>query len=141
MYLPDINFWLALAFSGHQHSGSAKLWLDAVPADRRCYFCRLTQLGFLRLATNPKSNPLQVRTLSQAWIVYDDTRLDPRVGYALEPDGLENDWRQRTQLGTFSHNVWNDAYLAAFAIAGKYELVTFDKGFARYPGLTYTLLP
>ena len=30
--------------------------------------------------------------------------------------------------------------LAAFALAGNYELVTFDKGFARYPGLTTTLL-
>jgi predicted nucleic acid-binding protein len=36
--------------------------------------------------------------------------------------------------------VWNDAYLAAFAKAGKYEVVTFDKAFAQFPGIRYTIL-
>ncbi len=45
-----------------------------------------------------------------------------------------------TQGGTFSPNVWNDAYLAAFAMAGGYELVSFDKGFAQFSGLKCTIL-
>jgi predicted nucleic acid-binding protein len=32
---------------------------------------------------------------------------------------------------------WTDAYLAAFATAGGYRLVSFDAGFARYPGLAW----
>jgi predicted nucleic acid-binding protein len=33
---------------------------------------------------------------------------------------------------TFSPKVWNDAYLAAFAKAANFELVTLDRGFAQY---------
>ena len=54
MQLPDINVWLALAFDSHIHHPDAKKWFDGLADDAICYFCRLTQLGFLRLATNPK---------------------------------------------------------------------------------------
>ena len=129
-----------MAFDQHQNHGSARTWFDRLPEESRCYFCRYTQLGFLRLSTNPKANPLQTQTLSQAWAVYDSTLLDPRIGHAAEPDDLESLWRQWTKLNTFSHNVWNDAYLAAFSVAGNYELVTFDKGFSQYKNLRYTIL-
>lgn len=56
------------------------------------------------------------------------------------PANIESHWRTFTQGNTFSPNVWTDAYLAAFSLAGNYELVTFDKGFARFPGLTHTIL-
>jgi len=65
---------------------------------------------------------------------------DPRIGFADEPAGIEPQWRGFSQGSTFSPNVWNDAYLAAFAVTGGFELVTFDKGFARYPSLSHTLL-
>ena len=140
MYLPDINFWLALNFSGHANHSSAKAWFDDLPNDSRCDFCRYTQMGFLRLSTNAKATPLQTRTMSQAWVLYASTLTDPRVGYAGEPAGLEIHWTQISQRNTFSHNVWNDAYLAAFALAGGYEVVTFDKGFVQYAGLSCTFL-
>ena len=140
MNLLDINVWIALAFNQHQNYNSARTWFDGLPGERRCYFCRFTQLGFLRLSTNPKANPLQTQTLNQAWAVYDETLLDPRVGFLAEPEGLEGPWRQWSQLGTYSHHVWNDAYLAAFALAGGCEVVTFDKGFGQFPGLSCTII-
>ncbi len=79
--------------------------------------------------------------MSQAWAVYDNARLDSRIGFLQEPAALEGHWRQYSQGGAFSHNLWNDAYLAAFAVAGNHELVTFDRGFARYPGLKHVILP
>jgi predicted nucleic acid-binding protein len=36
--------------------------------------------------------------------------------------------------------LWNDAYLAAFAQTGAYELVTFDKAISQYAGVAVTLL-
>lgn len=140
MIVPDINVWLALAFDQHQNYISARAWFDGLPGESRCYFCRYTQLGFLRLSTNPRANPFQTQTLRQAWTLYDNTLLDPRIAYAAEPDGLDGFWRRWTQFGTFSHNVWNDAYLAAFAIAGGFEIVTFDRGFAQYKSLRQTIL-
>ncbi len=140
MILPDINVWLALVFVQHRCHVSARAWFDRLAVESRCYFCRYTQLGFLRLSTNPKANPLQTQTLSQAWTIYDKTCLDPRIGFASEPEGVEGLWRQWTQLSSYSPNVWNDAYLAAFAETGNFELVTFDKGFVQYVGLRVTIL-
>ena len=54
MYLPDNNLWLALAFPSHAHDVSAKAWMQTVTDKNDCCFCRVTQMGFLRLATNPK---------------------------------------------------------------------------------------
>ncbi len=92
------------------------------------------------MATNPKINPLQTQTLNQAWAVYDSIMLSPKIAFAVEPNGLEAFWRQWTQLVTFSLNVWNDAYLAAFCMAGNFELVTFDKGFSQFKNLRLTIL-
>ena len=100
----------------------------------------MTQQGFLRLATNPKVAGPHALTLTEAWRHYDALLGDPRIAFADEPALLETHWRGFARGGTFSPNVWNDAYLAAFAVAGGHALVTFDKGFVRYPGLSATLL-
>src|SRR6266849_5289253 len=73
-------------------------------------------------------------TMHQAWEQYDVFRSDPYVSYAVEPTNLEGHWRRFTDRQTFSPKVWNDAYLAAFAQAGGFELVSFDQGLAHYPG-------
>jgi uncharacterized protein len=139
-YLPDINVWLALAFNLHSKFASARTWFDALPIGSRCDFCRYTQMGFLRLSSNSKSNPLQTRTMIQAWDLYEHLILDPRVGFRNEPSGLEELWQLFSQRGTFSHNVWNDAFLAAFAQAAGLEVVTFDQGFNQFAGLQKTVL-
>jgi predicted nucleic acid-binding protein len=46
-----------------------------------------------------------------------------------------------TQATLPSTHVWNDAYLAAFAMAGNYEIATFDRGFAQFNLGQLTLLP
>jgi uncharacterized protein len=72
--------------------------------------------------------------------MYDALLVDPRISFAGEPPGVELLWRGYTQHGSFSPNLWNDAYLAAFARAAGYELVTFDKGFSRYTDVKCTIL-
>ena len=53
MLFPDVNVWLALTFDSHVHHPAAKTWFDGLPAGAVCFFCRFTQQGFLRLASNP----------------------------------------------------------------------------------------
>jgi toxin-antitoxin system PIN domain toxin len=139
MLLPDVNIWLALAFKSHVHHVAAKNWFDGVSSDG-CAFCRLTQQGFLRLATNPKAVNVDAVTMLDAWRMYDEFLGDPRVCLVREPAGLETLWRGFTQRKTFSPKVWNDAFLAAFALAADCEVVTFDKGFAQYADLKCTIL-
>lgn len=139
MSLPDINLWLALAFESHVHHAPARAWFEGSP-DRPCSFCRLTQQGSLRLATNPKAFGAEAVTLAEAWRLYDAFLGDSRIGFAAEPEGLETPWRGYTQGPSFTPQVWSDAYLAAFALASGLELVTFDKGFSRYARLRCTIL-
>ena len=140
MLLPDINVWLALTFDSHVHHPAAKAWFDALSGET-CYFCRMTQQGFLRLATNKAVFGPDTLTLPDAWQKYDILQSDVRVGFAEEPAGLEASWRSFTQLRSFSPHVWNDAYLAAFAKDGSLAIVTFDKAFSQYAGVNCRFLP
>ena len=140
-HLPDINFWLALTFDSHVHHPAAKTWFDQLPDDAICFFCRLTQQGFLRLASNARVFGPHALTLPDAWQKFDMLMCDPRVAFADEPAGVETQWRGFTQSQTFSPHVWNDAYLAAFALVANLELVSFDKGFKQYAKVTCRILP
>src|SRR5262249_13821708 len=100
----------------------------------------LTQQGFLRLATNPKAIEAEAVTLADAWRMYDAMLADPRISFTGEPEGIESLWRGYTQHQSFSPKVWNDAFLAAFAQAAGYELVTFDRGFSQYKQVKCTIL-
>jgi uncharacterized protein len=140
MLLPDINVWLALTFDSHRHHPAAKDWFDGL-RDQSCWFCRFTQQGFLRLASNPKLFGKHALNLRQAWESYDAYRSDPRVSFASEPSGIEVHWRLLTQLSTLSPNVWSDAYLAAFAKAKAWRVVTFDKGFTKFKSIDSLILP
>jgi toxin-antitoxin system PIN domain toxin len=137
--LPDINVWLALTFSGHEHHAEAAAWFAETLRDS-CAFCRMTQQGYLRIASNPKVFGADALTLPKAWACYDDLLRDSRVGFATEAPGVEQEWRALTADATFSRKIWNDAYLAALAKMNALEIVTFDQGFKRYPGLKLKLL-
>lgn len=140
MFLPDINFWLALAFDADARHPSAKSWFDAL-AGETCCFCRYTQQGFLRLANNPKVYPNDFLTPPAAWQAFDTMMTDSRIAFANEPADLETHWRRLTPVSGNAANCWNDAYLAAFAIAKQCEVVTYDSGFKKYAGLKYVVLP
>ena len=139
MFLLDVNLWVALAFDKHVHHSVANNWFGGI-SDGNGSFCRMTQQGFLRLSTNPKVLGSDAVTLVDAWRLYDRFLSDPRVVFAPEPEGIELLWRGHTRARPFSPKVWNDAYLAAFAQAAGYGLVTFDRGFAQFAGLGCNIL-
>lgn len=139
MYLLDVNVWIAVTFDDHAHNLPASSWFAGVD-DKSCYFCRLTQQGFLRLATNPKVLGEDAVTLTAAWALFDELLSEVRVAYCEEPQGLESIWREYTDRKTVSTKLWTDAYLAAFARAADLEIVTFDKGFRQFANLKCTIL-
>lgn len=129
-YLIDVNVWVALALIGHVHHAVAREWFGRLESDR-LVFCRVTQKGLLRLLTNPRVMGDNVLSAAGAWRIYDSLCADDRVQYAAEQPHLEEHWREMTQHHT-SPNFWTDAYLSAFAQAGNYTIVTFDRGFTRH---------
>jgi len=71
MFLPDVNVWLALAFDFHSHHAAANIWYEG--STEPCAFCRWTQQGLLRLATESDSIQRR-RRLAQASVA--DVRHD-----------------------------------------------------------------
>ena len=62
--LPDV-IWIALAAEGHVHHVPARDWFAAQPA-ASVAFCRITQMGLLRLLTNSQVMGRAPRTIVQA---------------------------------------------------------------------------
>lgn len=131
-YFPDINVWLALVYEGHEHHATARDWFETVEDGMIC-FSRFTQMGFLRLLTHASIMQSDVRTLQQAWHVYDVLSRDGRISFAAEPAGeeVETVFRRFSSGNEISPKKWSDAYLAAFTAASQMELVTFDRALSR----------
>lgn len=125
---PDINVWLALAAPEHVHSALARHWWDG--EDGTIAFCRLTQLGFLRLVTTAAVMDGKPLTISEAWRVYDRFYDDDRVTFISEPPEVEKRFREKATGKTASPKVWVDAWLLAVSQAAEGALVTFDKALA-----------
>lgn len=125
---PDINVWVALTYEGHVHHRIAATWFATLKPDLRLVFCRLTQLGLLRLLTAEAVMGDEVMTQPQAWAAYDRWHQDPRVELVDEPLELEGSFRALTRLRQPATKDWADSYLAAFARVGQLSLVTFDRG-------------
>jgi predicted nucleic acid-binding protein len=56
-----------------------------------------------------------------------------------EPASLEDLFKTHAAVPQPAPKLWGDAYLAAHAAAANATLVTFDKGFAKYPVKTLIL--
>ena len=133
-YLIDINVWLALSWGGHPHSSAAHRWLRELPkASVRLLFCRVTQLGLLRLLTNELVMGQSVLSIEEAIGVFDRWREDPRVEFVGEPSGTEKSFRHATagSAKKSATKVIMDAYLAGFAGSERATLVTLDKALSK----------
>jgi toxin-antitoxin system PIN domain toxin len=142
MMLADSNVWLALALSKHVFHGLARDWL-AGRKPSQAVFCRSTQQSFLRLlTTRAVLAPYGIPPLSNkaAWSAYEGFLADERIAWAEEPRGLESHWKKLAGTAKASPKLWMDAYLAAFALAGGYQLVTTDKAFKQFKGLDLVVL-
>ncbi len=143
MPLADSNIWLALVLSKHEFHGVTRAWFaDRKPAEPTL-FCRSTQQSFLRLlTTRAVLAPYGIPPLSNeaAWSAYEGFLADERISWVEEPRGLESSWKKLAGCSQASPKLWADAYLAAFAMAGGYQLVTTDKGFKQFKGLDLVVL-
>lgn len=127
---PDINVWVALTYDRHVHHITAWKWFEGLAPSARLFFCRLTQLGLLRLLSAPAVMGVdQAKSQRDAWKAYDRWLEDDRVEFLDEPGGIETQFRALTQLPQASPKDWADSYLAAFAHTSRLTVVTFDRAF------------
>jgi toxin-antitoxin system PIN domain toxin len=126
---PDVNVWLALLTVDHVHHDAARRWWEQ-DTSRSILFCRLTQMGVLRLLTTDAVMNGKPLSMIGAWQVYDRVFSDERVAFAAEPPEMEGAFRKLTSGDGSSPKAWADAYLAAFADQLRAQIVTFDKALA-----------
>ena len=131
-HLCDLNVFVAGALAIHAEHERARAFFHGLADGETVEFCRATEIGFLRLLTQPIADgyePVGNRKARQAlgeWMAL------PYVKLAPEPIGIETLWPVLADRDTASPRVWMDAWLAAFAIRARMRLVTFDRGLERY---------
>jgi uncharacterized protein len=137
--LPDVNVLLAGFRADHVHHRPARRFLDAARSGHDVLgLSDFALAGVVRLATNARvfRRPDTV----DAVVDYLDVLLEP-PGQLVRAGTTHwsrfADLCRRLQLRS---NLVPDAYLAALAVEQGAELVTFDRGFGRYPGLRWRSL-
>ena len=137
--LPDVNVLLAGYRADHGHHRLARRFLDEARAGTRpIALSDFGLAGVVRLATNPrvfvKPDPVE------GVLEYIEALLEPPA-QLLQPGGTH--WTRFAELCRHLQlrgNLVPDAYLAAVALEQRAELVTFDRGFGRYPRLRWRCL-
>jgi toxin-antitoxin system PIN domain toxin len=121
--LLDVNALVALAWPNHQFHQAVVSRLERRPAPRWAT-CALTQLGFVRLSSNPAVVGVR-RTPYQALDLLADLVGDDRHGYLESLPALPEAATQfRLLLG---HQQVTDAYLLAVASKNDAVLLTLDQ--------------
>jgi len=134
MNLLDVNVWLAASWRNHEAHDRVAAWRQSTAAPLG--LCRVTQMALLRLSTQPAILGADALTRRDAWRTLDALRAQPEVSWLPEPDGLDTAWRAISAADDRSHRLWTDDYLAAFAQAGGYRLVTLERALVRrYPSV------
>lgn len=134
--LPDINVWLALADTDHEHHERAKSFWEKESAPRLA-FTRVSMLGLIRLLSNRhvmKGDPF---TPAEAWGAYQAFRDLPEVLLLSEPDSAESRMRKWSEEADFPAARLTDAWIASVAYTTRSRLVSFDADYKQFQGLSF----
>ncbi|MGI8702144.1 MAG: type II toxin-antitoxin system VapC family toxin [Nocardioidaceae bacterium] len=136
MVVVDANVLIyAVNESSPQHE-SARRWLyEALTSDETVGLAWTVLLAFLRLATHPSVFPRPL-SLSESSQVLDSWLASPMV-IAIEPTPRHLALLRGLLAGAgATGNLVNEAHLAALALEHGASVVSFDRDFARFEGLS-----
>lgn len=137
--LPDVNVLLAGLRPDHVHHAPARAFLETARSQTTTVGISDFALSSLvRLATNPRVF-VQPDAIN-AVLDYIDAMLDPPAEIIRAGSGHWPRFAGLCRELNLRGNLVPDAYLAALALEQRAELVTFDRGFGRYPRLRWRCL-
>jgi uncharacterized protein len=141
--LLDINVWVALAHTEHDHHKLALAYWQAEQAKGTLmWFCRTSMLGMVRLLSQKAVMGLSVLSLEEAHAAYLNFLNTPMVRWLPET----TDMAKRVDAASMglSHGVparmSTDVFLAATCEATGLRLVSFDADFKRFDLQNWLLL-
>jgi len=132
--LLDVNVLIALLEPDHAFFERAQEWFKS-SGKENWGVCPLTEIGFLRITTNPSFRP-GPRTHDQATAIL--AELENRPGYRYWP--LKESWTALTApfaARISGHQQVTDAYLLGMAVKEGGVLVTFDRGLKYMAGTQF----
>lgn len=122
--LLDINVLIALAWPSHVHHRQVQTWF-AAKRSHGFRTCPLTQLGFVRISSNPGFIK-QAVTLRSALTLLDQITSLPE--HEFWPDDLSLKEAMPLQQTLFGHRQITDSYLVALAESHGGLISTLDRG-------------
>ena len=127
IYLLDVNILIALAWPQHVHHVQAHKWFERV--GRQAWAtCPLTQLGFVRISSNPKIIPDAVSSRAAATML---AKIVALPGHTFWADDLPvNGLAAMSGIAFTGHRQVTDAYLIELARHHGGVLATLDAGLA-----------
>ena len=140
MKLPDVNVLINAYRQDAVSHGIARSWLSETTSDdARFAISKLSLAGVVRIMTDRRAYAVPTM-LADAFAFCDSLLAQPNCEI-IEPG--ERHWHIFRDLcvatGTRGGDT-TDAWYAALAIEWGCEWVTFDRDFARFPGLKYSIL-
>ena len=130
-YLLDTNVLIALAWPQHIHHASAHAWFGST-GHTAWATCPITQLGFVRISSNPK-------IIAQAVTPRDAMAMLARIVALPGHEFWADDIAPATEAvfsnpGLVGHRQVTDGYLLALARHRAGRLATFDQGVRHLAG-------
>lgn len=123
--LLDVNVLIALTWPTHVHHAQARAWFDRKSRSGWAT-CPITQLGFVRVSSNPKVIRDAVPPRDAIALL---RRLMERPGHVFWPDALEvGRCGSFASLSFVGHRQVTDAYLLSLVQHREGRLVTLDRG-------------
>jgi toxin-antitoxin system PIN domain toxin len=135
----DANVLLALLIREHSYHQRSLAWFLRLEVGE-AGICRFVQLSVTRLLGTRTVMGASALPAAHAWWKIAELLDDERVEFREEPIGLADVLPTLFRYRQPTPNLINDAYLAAFAIAGGHKLVTCDRGFTEFRGLALEIL-
>jgi toxin-antitoxin system PIN domain toxin len=123
-YLLDVNLLIALAWPSHVHYRAAQRWF-AKKRSAGFRTCPLTQIGFVRISSNPKFTPDAVSP-HEALTMLDRVTLMPEHKFWPADLALSDAIAKLEPI--VGHRQITDAYLLALARSRHGILATLDRG-------------
>lgn len=129
--LLDLNILTALLWPAHEHHAAAHRWF-ANRSSGRWATCPLTQLGFVRIVSNPSFSRDALAPVAALALL---ARSLAHAGHEFWPETLQLSAAiQPVETALSGHLQLTDAYLLALAHEHKGIVATFDRGLRTIAG-------
>ena len=137
MLVPDVNVLVAAFRADHEHHGVARSWLQAATASAEPIGLTESVLAaVVRIVTNPRI----FRTPTPSADIFDQLEKLREVAHVIRPGRTWwSIFRELCAQSSARGPLVSDAAHAATAIEAGATWVTFDRDFARFPGLRWRI--